>query len=189
MPSETSDPIEFIRSTDNDRVLEIWNFQLRETEELFRSCDMRTADQMECAHSWVDFYGLWGFQTDVAKQLMRHLNIGGSVWVGMFAYGLPIAGLLSQKYLFPRDRKLDVRLPAREIFGDDADRFRGRSAKYGRKNDPLLWVDAMDQVGEGWLPLLRYPLIGNRWNGVRNGIATLPDSVFFSQSRFAIAAI
>ena len=46
MPSETSDAIEFSRSTDGDRIIEIWGVLLRATEELARSYDL--------AHTWWD---------------------------------------------------------------------------------------------------------------------------------------
>ena len=50
-------------------------------------------------------------------------------------------------------------------------------------NDPMHWIDSMEQLKEGWAPpLLRYPMMGDRWNGVRNDITSLDDSGFFSQT-------
>ena len=58
---------------------------------------------------------------------------------------------MSQKYLFPRSKKQDVRLPAHQLFGSDPARFRGRAAKYGREDGPLLWSAAMEHGHEGRL--------------------------------------
>ena len=119
---------------------------------------------------------------------MRHLNIGGSAWLGQFTYDFPISGALSRKYLFPRGDKMDVRVPARGIPESAPARFRERSATFDRKNDPLLCGDAMEQVDEGWpLPLLHYPSMVSRWSGDRNGIKSLAESVSYRQTSCVLA--
>ena len=90
---------------------------------------------------------------------------------------------LSQKYLFPRGDKLGVRLLGNELPGPSPARFRGRAVKSGRKSAPMLWIDDMEQVKDVWIPpLLRYPIMVNRWNGARNGITSRAGSVLFSRS-------
>ena len=88
---------------------------------------------------------------------MRHLNLGGSDGVWNFANGFPIAGSLSRKYLLPRGGKMGVLLPEGEISDSAPARIRGRTAKSGRRNPPLLWIEAMEQVEEGGGP--RYSVI------------------------------
>ena len=97
---------------------------------------------------------------------------------------------MSQKYLFPRSKNLDVRLSAREIFGAAPSRFRDRAAKSGRWNAPRLWGEAMEQVEEGWLPpLYLYQTMEIRRNGAPGGITFLSDSVFFNRASFAMGEI
>lgn len=91
------------------------------------------------------------FQTVAITQLTHHLNIGGAARIGQSAFGYPIAGAMSQKHLVPTDRKDGDRSPARKIFDSAPVRFRGRDAKSGRRNAPLLRGDSMKQVKAVWL--------------------------------------
>ena len=150
MPSETIRAVEFIRSASDDQIRRIWGVRLRAAEDLVRSrapaharWNARIPGSIPAASG--------KFQTAAAKQLLHHLNVGVSALIGQFAYGFPIAGKLSQAFLFPSGKKSDDRLPVSEIFDSPAARFRGRSAKFGLKNDAPLRPDAMGQAKEGWL--------------------------------------
>ena len=82
---------------------------------------------------------------------MNQLVMGGSVWLGRFDFGFPIAGPLSQKHLFPADPPKYSRLERDRIPHFAESRFRERAAKSGHKNAQPLWDAAAQQAEQGWM--------------------------------------
>ena len=97
MPSETIRAIEFIRSTSDGKIRKIRDAQLRAAEELVRSRALSQTKWNACIPGSISA-SAGNFQTVAAKQLLRHLNVGGAAWIGQFAYGFPIDGKLSHVF-------------------------------------------------------------------------------------------
>ena len=100
MPSETSGAVEFISPTPNGRILNIWDVQMGATEELVRICALSQSKWNARIPGSISA-DVGKFQTVVVKKLLRQLNVGGEAWLGQFAFGFPITGNLSQRFLFP----------------------------------------------------------------------------------------
>ena len=158
LPPETIHAIEFIRSSSDEEVRGTWASQLRAVEELVK---LPTPEQ----HRWnASIPGSISaaagkFQIIAVKKLLRQLGVGGEAWLGQFAFGFPITGKLSQRFLFPQAKKSAAGIPRDDLFSSAAARFRERAAKSGLKNAAPLWDEAMEQVKEGWLlpPVLLSP--------------------------------
>ena len=101
LPSETIRAIEFIRSTPDDQIREIWGFQPRSAGDLVRSCASAQAKWNACIPESISA-APGKFQTVAAKQLLHQLNVGGAAWMDQFAYGFPTTGKLSQISLSPQ---------------------------------------------------------------------------------------
>ena len=103
LPSEAIRAIEFVRSSPDEEILGTWASQLRAAVGLVKS---RTPDQ----NRWNAIIpgpisaAVGKFQTVAVEKLIRQLNIGGEAWLGHFAFGFPITGNLSQRFLFPQGK-------------------------------------------------------------------------------------
>ena len=84
-------------------------------------------------------------------QLMDMCGISGRKWIGQFAFGFPITGILSQKHTFEMtapDHDIHSRA---DIFRSAVQRFRDRASRSGFKNGAALWDEATTQHAQGWL--------------------------------------
>ena len=68
-----------------------------------------------------------------------------------FAFGFSIAGHLSKKYLLEPDGKEQDKLHPTQLYDTARPRFRERAAESGHKHAQVLWAEALEQVGKGWL--------------------------------------
>ena len=134
LPSDTIRAMEFIRSSPGGQICKIRGVQLRAAEEVVRTCaSAPTRWNVRIPGSISASAG--NFRTVAVKQMLHLLNIGGAAWVGQCAYGFPIAGTMSRKFMFPRGRKMSVLLPVNGIPDTSSDRSREWAAKSGMKND------------------------------------------------------
>ena len=142
----------FCRDTPPARLLSIWETQLSKVEKLVSSCALAQSKWDACIPPEL-LPAAGRLKTVAIKQLMGVCGMGGTRWLDQFAFGFPITGLLSQKFLFGVDDKADPSaiLPLPELFKTAASRFRERAEKSGRKNAQPLWDEALEQVKKGWL--------------------------------------
>ena len=133
-------------------MLPIWEAQLSRVEQLVTSCTLAQSKWDACILPEI-LPAADHLKTVALKQLMKECGIGGSRWLDQFAFGFPIAGVLSQKHLYPTDEKVgpSAAIPVTELFSTAGSRFRERSAKSGHKNAQQLWGEALEQVQKGWL--------------------------------------
>ena len=82
---------------------------------------------------------------------MKQHNLGGARWLGLFSICCPIAGSLPQRFTFEPEEGKFPRTPCKNLYVTASTRFRERAAKSGFKNSHVLWGDALQQVGKGWL--------------------------------------
>ena len=150
LPPETIRAIEFIRSSSDEEVRGTWASQLRAVVELVK---LSTPEQCRWNANIPESISAAAgkFQIVAVKKLLRQLGVGGEAWLDQFAFGFPITGKLSQRFLFPQAKKSTAGIPRDGLFSSAAARFRERAAKSGMKNAAPLWDEAMEQVKEGWL--------------------------------------
>ena len=120
-----------------DQILPFWGDRLPETSSLVESCKLEKAKRGACVPSEIRPES-GKFQTVALKQLMSQHGLGGSRRLDQFAFGLPIAGHLSQIHLFAPDGENAEQLPPTQLYGTDRPRFRERAAKSGKKNAQVL---------------------------------------------------
>ena len=152
LPRSLRDNAIFCRDTPPSHLLSVWKDQLARVEGLVSSCALAQSKWDACILP--DILPAAGHLKTVAiKQLMRECGMGGARWLDQFAFGFPITGLLSQKFLYQVDEKVDPSdvIPLSELFNSAASRFRERSTKSGHKNASQLWDEALIQVKKGWL--------------------------------------
>ena len=82
---------------------------------------------------------------------MRQCGLQGQSWIRQFAFGYPIAGELSRRFTYDRDRKYVDLLPRSALFESASARFKERAAKSGHATAHQLWGEAVQQVKKGWL--------------------------------------
>ena len=149
-PKETVRDAIFSRGIPPGQLVPFWDAQLSALSALVGSCKLAQSRWGACVPSEIR-PSSGKFQTVALKQLMAHRGLGGSRWPGQFAFGVPIAGHLSQKYLFESDGKeQDTFLPS-HLYDTARSRARERGAKSGHKNAHVLWAEAFGQVGKGCL--------------------------------------
>ena len=97
---------------------------------------------------------------------LRHLAAQcgiGARWIGQFATGFPITGVLSQKGVFAQSKPAETAVDPAILFHKDEARFREREAKAGRKNADLLWKEALGQAERvGWAPQWNWLILAAR---------------------------
>ena len=83
---------------------------------------------------------------------MRQCGIDGQKWLRQFAHGFPITGELSQRYAYRVNAKHCLSmLPRASLASTSPARFKERAAKSGYADAQVLWGEAQEQVGKGWL--------------------------------------
>ena len=84
--------------------------------------------------------------------LMRHHNMGGSIWLQLFLFGFKLTGTLSQRFTFPTSEKAIRKplIPLSKIASSTSSRFSDRASRSGFKNAQLLWDEAMGKTSKGW---------------------------------------
>ena len=133
LPAEAREVAALIRDTPPDTIIRLRDIQLSALEGLAQGCKLAQSKRDACIPEEIA-PAAGKFQTVAMKQLMGQLGMGGSTWLGRFAYGFPITGQLSQKRLFPAEPPKYERLTKDKIFHSSAARFRERAAKSGHKN-------------------------------------------------------
>ena len=85
--------------------------------------------------------------------LMLHCGLGGSRWCRQFIFGFDLVGILSQSGTFPVDPRTEDERPLSgvKLLASATSRFRERSAASGKKNEKILWKEALEQQAKGWL--------------------------------------
>ena len=124
--------------------------QLADSERFAHECALPQPKSNACIPAAISAASVKS-QTVATEHMANQLGIGGSQWLGQFAFGFPITGRLSQKRPFPTDHPKMRRLSAERIFRPDAARFGERDANSVRKNAQPMRREAMEQVGVGWL--------------------------------------
>ena len=90
-------------------------------------------------------------KTVAISQLKRQCGLQGRRWTRQFDFGFPVAGELSRRFAYERDRKYVDLLPRSALYESASARFKERAAKAGHANAQQLWGEAIQQVENGWL--------------------------------------
>ena len=94
--SETIRAIDLFRSTPDGQIRRILDVQLREAEELVRTCALAQTKWNACIRGSISA-AAGKFQTVASKQLLRQLNVGGAAWIDQFPHGFQITGTMSRE--------------------------------------------------------------------------------------------
>lgn len=84
-------------------------------------------------------------------QLMRHIDLGGNLWIRRFSGAFLRQGVLSQSGVFPVSDKIKLQTPVYIIWNSSVKRCNERARASGYRNIDALWGKAIAQVREGWL--------------------------------------
>ena len=93
------------------------------------------------------------------KKIAAHFGVGLGNWMGQFAVGFPITGVLSQKHTFPSKEPKGHPIHREQLFYPADARFRERAPKSGWGNAKalrdvafILWGVRRDYGEFGWPP-------------------------------------
>ena len=152
LPESTNAAVSFIAKTDGAAAKAFWSEHLSRLGSL-----VAVADQINS--QWGDLIpseirpSAGKLKLAAFLSHMLRSGLGGSRWWRQFIFGFELAGVLSQSGTSPVDSRTDDKLPASDVklFSAAQSRFRERPNAACRKNGKLLWVDAIDRWGKGWL--------------------------------------
>ena len=94
LPAETREAAAFIRDTSPGAIIKLWDAHLTALDDLAQGCKLAQSKWDACIPEEIS-PAAGKFQTVSMKQLTNQLGMGGSTWLGQFAYGFPITGQLS----------------------------------------------------------------------------------------------
>ena len=124
LPAETWAAAAYIRDTPPATIIKVWEAQPAALDELAHGCKLAQSKWNACIPEEIPTSS-GKFQTAARKQLMNQLGMGGSVRLGQFAFGFPIAGPMSQKYICFRRIPLNapawqrIEFPTRQQHGSE----------------------------------------------------------------------